>query len=185
MAEPRDLSRVVVVGSSGSGKTTFARELAKRLGSTHVEIDAIHWQADWVPLPREALRARLADALAGERWVVDGNYGSLRDLIWPRATAIIWLDFRFHRVFLRSLTRTLRRIVSRDVIYSGNTESFWRTFFTSDSILWWVIKRYARRRRDYLPLLCGESADPRALVMREPRLTGELLASLEDTSGVV
>ena len=39
--------RIAVVGSSGSGKSTLARRLAVELGLTHIELDAINWQAGW------------------------------------------------------------------------------------------------------------------------------------------
>lgn len=56
-AAPR---RIAVVGASGSGKTTFARRLAERLGIPHIELDAIHWGPDWTPARDDDFRARTA-----------------------------------------------------------------------------------------------------------------------------
>ena len=108
---PHDLSlqRVLVVGSCGAGKSTFARALAPRLGRPVVELDALHWGPDWTPKPREAFRALAAAAAAREGWIADGNYSAVRDLLWPRAQTVFWLNYPFHTVMVRALRRTLRR----------------------------------------------------------------------------
>jgi adenylate kinase family enzyme len=87
------VQRINVVGTSGSGKTTFAIELARRLDVPHIEIDEMFWGPGWTPTSRDALRERLAAALDGPAWVVDGNYGSVRDVVWSRADTVVWLDY--------------------------------------------------------------------------------------------
>ena len=71
------MRRVVVVGAPGSGKTTTATAIARRLGLPRVELDALHWGPGWTPVDNEILRDRLRAAVAGDAWVVDGNYFSL------------------------------------------------------------------------------------------------------------
>ena len=146
------LARVVVVGTSCSGKTTFARELAGILDSTHVELDALHWDPGWVPKPRPEF-GRLADvATAKTRWVVDGNYGIVRDIVWPRATSIVWLNLNFATVFGRAIRRTVRRSLTRERLYAGNRESLSRAFLSRESILLWVLQTHHRRRREFREL---------------------------------
>ena len=77
-----DLRRIVVIGSSCSGKTTLAKKIADELGIQHIELDAIHWMPNWVPRPPEELRTLTAAAVAQDRWVVDGNYRVVRDIVW-------------------------------------------------------------------------------------------------------
>src|SRR2546422_5327539 len=86
-------NRIVVVGTTGSGKTTTARRIGEIIGAPHVELDALHWEADWTEADTETFRRRIVEATAGERWVVDGNYAKGRDLVWPRAEMIVWLDY--------------------------------------------------------------------------------------------
>lgn len=143
------LQRIVVVGTSCSGKTTFARKLAHVLGLTHIELDAIHWQPNWCPRPLEEFRALVETAIAGESWVVDGNYSKVRNLVWKRATHIIWLNLPFYLVLGRALRRTVRRIVSQEELFSGNRETWRLAFLDRDAILWWMIKTFNRRRREY------------------------------------
>jgi adenylate kinase family enzyme len=68
------VQRVSVVGTSGSGKSILARELARALDVPVVELDALHWLPGWAERPDEEFAAAVAQAAAGERWVIDGNY---------------------------------------------------------------------------------------------------------------
>jgi adenylate kinase family enzyme len=146
------LARVVVVGCSGSGKTTLARHLASELRVPHVELDALHWAPEWQPRPLPDFLRDADAATRGEGWVVDGNYRPTRDVVWPRATAVVWLNFGFPTVFGRTLWRTARRVATRESLYAGNRESLWRTLTSRDSILWWVMTSYRRRRREFRAL---------------------------------
>ena len=115
--------RFVVVGTTGAGKSTFARKLASIIGGDHVELDALHWDADWTPRTRSEFEARVAAHTTGERWVADGNYSVVRNLVWTRATDIVWLDFSRTVVFSRVIRRTLRRATLRGfVVAEGGSE---------------------------------------------------------------
>jgi len=149
------LTRVVVVGSSCSGKTTFARELAAILDSPHVELDALHWGPGWVPKP-ESEFARLTEvATAAPRWVVDGNYRIVREIVWPRATSIVWLNLDLATVFARAIRRTVRRSISGEELFAGNRESLGRAFLSRESILLWVLQTHGPRRREFQSLKHG------------------------------
>jgi adenylate kinase family enzyme len=107
MDEIARFHRVVVVGTSCAGKTTFARHLATALNAPHVELDSLYWGPNWTPVPLEQSRAATDAATAGPRWVCDGNYAMVRDITWRRATALVWLNFSFPVVFTRALRRTI------------------------------------------------------------------------------
>ncbi len=117
------VQRINVVGTSGSGKTTFGRALAGRLGVPYIELDALSWEADWVAAPTPVLRERVTAAVAGETWVIDGNYSAMRDLVWGRADTVIWLDLPFRVVMWRVVARTVRRLARGEVLWNGNRES--------------------------------------------------------------
>jgi hypothetical protein len=88
--------RIVVIGTSGAGKTTLARRIAALLGMPHIELDAVNWQSGWRDLTRhdpEEFVRRVAEAIRAEAWVLDGNYGPVRDMVWQRATHLVWLDY--------------------------------------------------------------------------------------------
>jgi adenylate kinase family enzyme len=149
------LSRVAIVGTSCSGKTTLAGSLANALHAPHVELDALHWGPDWTPCPTEQLRAAVDQATAEPRWVCDGNYSMVRDLVWSRATSIVWLNYSFSLVFKRALRRTLSRCFHQTPIYAGNRESFSKSFLSRDSILLWVFNSHWRLKREYSHVLAG------------------------------
>ena len=98
-----------VVGSTGSGKTTLARLLAKRLSIPHVELDAYRWERNWTSASDQVFRLRVSEAVKKDGWVIDGNYSITRDLVWARADTVVWLDYTFGLVLLRLTRRILRR----------------------------------------------------------------------------
>jgi adenylate kinase family enzyme len=153
----RDHTRIVVVGTSGCGKTTFARKLAHLTGLEHVETDALYWGPNWTR--RSNFRGLIDAAVARDGWIIDGNYGEVRDPIWGRATALIWLDYSFHIIFGRAMARTVRRALTREPLFSDNRESLGRALFDREGIPWWVIRTFRRRRREY------------AALTREPRFS--------------
>ena len=158
-----NLTRVVVVGTSCSGKTTFARRLARILGAQHIELDALYWGPEWTPRP--AFRDDVLAAVQQPQWVIDGNYSAVRDTIWRRCTAIVWLDYSFARVFSRALRRTMRRVVTGERLYGANRETIKGAFFDPEGIPWWVVRTHAKRRREY-PELFGRSEYRHATVIR-------------------
>ncbi|MEM9627058.1 MAG: hypothetical protein AAGA21_12555 [Pseudomonadota bacterium] len=151
-----DLTRTVVIGTSCSGKSTFARELATRLGSPHTELDSLSWLPGWIERDRDEFRALMANWAGGERWVIDGNYtGHARSLLWPRATALIWLDYPFPLVLWRSVRRTIMRAATGQVICNGNRESWRKSFLSRESIILWVIKTHGKNRERFGSLVAG------------------------------
>jgi adenylate kinase family enzyme len=167
------------VGSSGSGKSTIARQFAERLGSELVELDALHWLPNWTEEEPAAFRGKVRDAVLGPQWVVDGNYGNVRELVWPRATSVIWLDYSFPRVFWRVLVRTIRRNVRREVLFGGNRESLRRSFLSRHSILLWVISTHKRRRQEFARLIeSDEYSHIQYIVFRKPSEASEFLDGL-------
>jgi adenylate kinase family enzyme len=86
------MQRVLVLGSPGSGKSAFARQLAATTGLPVVHLDQLFWEPGWVQAPKNVYLERLDRALAQERWIIDGNYTSSLDLRLPRADRIILMD---------------------------------------------------------------------------------------------
>jgi len=120
----------------------------------------------------------LSDAVAQPQWVIDGNYSSIRDRIWQRADCIIWLNYSFPVIFGRLVVRTWRRIFRGEECCNGNRETFSQTF-SRDSVLWWAITTYARRRREYPKLLQECSAAGKTVVIHaSPSATEAWLADL-------
>lgn len=171
--------RISVVGTTGSGKTTVARCLAQRLGLPHFELDALYWDQNWTGVPEQVFQERVRAAIQGERWVVDGNYSRVRDLVWARAETVVYLDYPFWRVFWQLLRRTLRRSRSGEELWSGNRESLRRSVFSRDSIMLWMLQTYRRRRKKYAALFQQpEYAHLQVVRLASPRQTEAWLAKV-------
>lgn len=149
--------RIIVVGATGSGKSTTAERLAQRLGSCHIELDALYWQPNWVGTPDEEFLAKVDAATQAESWTLSGNYRRTRPITWQRADAVIWLDYPLPIVFWQLLKRTIRRAVKREVLWGTNVENFWKhlELWSDDSLFKWLFKTYWRRKREY-PLLFAQ-----------------------------
>lgn len=171
--------RVNVVGTSSSGKTTFARALAERLGVPHVELDALHWEPNWTEASGEVMRDRVAAAVGGEAWVVDGNYSVSRDLVWGRAQAVIWLDYPLRTILRRYLARTRSRLRSQEEIWpgTGNRERWRNHLVGREGLLWWILTTYHRRRREY-PVLLGQHPELAVVHLGSPAEADAWLARL-------
>jgi adenylate kinase family enzyme len=134
-----------------------------------VELDSVFHQADWTPLAEEEFRRRVRAVVAGESWVIDGNYGAVRDLVWARADTVVWLDLPKRTVMRRIVWRTLRRIAGRAELWNGNRER-WRNFFTWDpqeSVISWAWHKHAANRERFAAAM----ADPANGHLRFFRLT--------------
>ena len=163
------MERIAIVGTTGSGKTTLARQIAERLGCHCCELDAINWQPNWTELEADRLVERVGNVVHTDRWIIEGNYASVRPLIWERADTLVWLDYPFPIVFARLLKRTIRRNVTRENLWSGNRESVRRTL-SRDSILLWCLKTYGMRRRQYTECVANpDYSHLKVLRFRHPR----------------
>jgi len=166
---PTEHHRIVVVGTTGSGKTTLARQLAQRLGVPHVELDALHWEPGWTEAPTAVFRQRVAEALKSSSWAVDGNYHTVRDIVWSQANLVVWLDYRLPVLLWRLWQRTIVRQLTRKELWNGNRERFRANFLSRESILLWQLQTYWRRRREYPQMLAlPEYSHLRVVRLRSP-----------------
>ena len=180
-AGSRGLARVVVVGPTGAGKSVLAQRLAARLGAPYIELDELFGDAGWTQAAPDLFRTRVERATDNPRWVEAGNYGRVRDLLWPRADTIVWLDYGFPLVLRRLTARTVRRAVTGEVLWNGNREYFWEhcRLWSEKSLFHWLVKTYWAYRRE-LPVLFArpEHRHLRIVRLRRPRETETWLADL-------
>ena len=149
------MRRVTVAGVSGSGKTTFSRALAERLGVPYVELDALHHGPSWTEASAEELRTRVAAAIAAAPggWVVDGNYRhKLGDLVLAGADTFVWLELPLRVSLARLARRTWRRWRHREELWHGNREAV-RNMVGLEGLFVWTVRSYVRHKREIPPAL--------------------------------
>ena len=124
------MQRVIVIGPCGAGKSTSAVELGRLLDLPVHHLDRLHWREGWVESSREELEAAVAPILAGERWLIDGNYGGTMAARLERADTVVYLDYPTWLCLWRALKRVLRfRRQVRPDMAPGCPERFDPEFF--------------------------------------------------------
>jgi adenylate kinase family enzyme len=143
------MRRVVVIGTTGSGKSSLAEKLGERTGLRVIELDALFWGPNWQGATDELFRHRVERETREGGWIVVGNYTRVRDLTWRPADFLIWLDLPLPLVIWRLFWRTVRRAFTKEELWgTGNTESLRNAFFSRHSILLYAMKtHHANRRR--------------------------------------
>jgi len=131
------MQRVLVMGCSGSGKSTFGRALADRLGLPFVSLDRLFWQPGWREPDMQDFTAKVTRAAEGPAWVIDGNYtrygaGELRR---ARADTIVWFDLPRWLCMASIIVRSVKSYgVVRPEMAPGCPErfdwTFWRYVWT-------------------------------------------------------
>ena len=134
------MQRVVVLGPGGAGKSELAAELAARARLPVVHLDPLFWGPEWKPAPRDEAVRKLEAAVAGDRWILDGNFLE-HDGRFARADTLVFLDFPRATCIWRVLKRLVRdRRRRRPDLPEGARESF-------DPLLLRWIWRYPRTDR--------------------------------------
>lgn len=158
------MNRIAVIGCSGAGKSTLSRQMGEHLRVPVVHLDTLFWRAGWVESPRDEFADRVRDAVAGERWIVDGTYISWQHLVWPRADTIVFLDF--------PRVTCLWRVASRYLAHCGRTRADMtpgcpeKIDFEFVEFIWTFPSDYRPR---IIARLNDRRPDQRLIVLRGPR----------------
>ncbi|BCN26019.1 adenylate kinase [Vibrio alfacsensis] len=173
------MRRINVVGSSGSGKSTFSQKLADTLDVTYIEMDELFWLPNWEQRDDESFFEQLKNETQRDSWVLDGNYTRTQAYKWERVDTIIWLDYSRSLTMYRSITRSIKRAWTKQELWSGtgNRESFRKAFLNKDSVILWSIQNYKSRRERYLRLKVQLKDSPIKFIhITSPKMADEFLS---------
>lgn len=176
------MQRINVIGTSGSGKSHFSRELAQQLDMPYVQLDAMYWLPQWQEPETAVFADKVRPVLLTEKWVLDGNFSKINAIKWQRVDTIIWLDYGFFRTLYQVFMRSLRRAWQHQEIWpgTGNKESFRRSFLSSESVILWMLKNYRNNRRKYTRLFNDEGMQGIRLVrLTSPKAARRFLKGLK------
>jgi energy-coupling factor transporter ATP-binding protein EcfA2 len=177
--------RILILGRTGSGKTTLARELAAALAVPHVELDSLYFGPDLSRAPLSVLRERTSAAIAADRWVTDGNKRAVRDLVWPRADAVIWLDYPVYvslwRLVKRTRTRTLA--LSAQAAQTGRSTALPKQMLAAARGVLTALRSHRGQRRRYPRMFAQPAHQHLAVVrLRSPRATRRWMARVTEVA---
>jgi adenylate kinase family enzyme len=176
MASPQ---RIVVIGSTGSGKTTLSQNLSGQLGLARIELDAIHWGADWTARDPGDIHTQTEAAIRVDRWVVDGNWKVVFDLVLKKADTVVWLNYPLPLVLWRLFRRTVRRAIRQEELWNGNVENWKEHFLSRNSIFLYAIRHTYRFRKTYRDRFNDPAYSHLQMIeLRSPRQTWQWLNSL-------
>lgn len=171
-----------MIGCSGGGKSTLAQALSDKLDLPYISMDRqFFWLPGWRMRSQDEMRRLVGDAVAGERWIIDGSGKNSLDLRLPRADLVIWLQM--------ARWLCLSRVVARRIRYAGRSRpdmadgcperldpEFLRYIWTFNRIqmlnIWMQIEKYGpqvlvfviKMPRDVASLLAAVASEQNAQV---------------------
>lgn len=156
------MKKVIVIGSGGSGKSTFSRMLGDKLDIPVVHLDKLYWHAGWVKTPKDEWEEIVRREIEKPEWIMDGNFGGTRPMRLAACDTVIFLDLPRWLCMYRILKRTITfRRGTRPDMADGCDERFDPEF-----ILWvWNYPNSGRRR---VIAELAELSDKNVIVLRSP-----------------
>ncbi|HEX8180707.1 MAG TPA: DNA topology modulation protein [Pyrinomonadaceae bacterium] len=172
------MKKVLVIGSGGAGKSTFARRLGLLLNIEVVHLDMLYWQPGWVELPKPEWRQMVEELTEREAWIMDGNYSGTLDVRFAACDTLIFLD-------LPRLV-CLRRIIRRRAAYRRRNRpdmaAGCHERLTLEFVRW--VWNYPQRSRPKILALFKEHAHHKRMIrLRSPAEVERFLADLARTVG--
>ena len=155
--------------------------MAELLRIPYVCNDAIIWRPDWVPTPRDQRAVEMEAATRGAAWTFDGNFSAAEDrVILQRCDTIVWLDLPRWQVWPQVTWRTLRGLVMKTPHWQNGNIERWSIFFSRENIIWWSVRTYSRRRREYAALFADPAYGNRTRIrLKSRRQASQWLSRVE------
>jgi adenylate kinase family enzyme len=166
------MKRILVLGSGGAGKSTFATRLGELLKLEVVHLDQHHWQPGWVAPPKEQWLATVDKLIARDGWVMDGNFSGTIERRVAKCDTIIFLDL--------PRTLCLYRIIKRRLSHRGSTRPDMAPGCPEkidlEFMLW--VWNYARRTKPKIEQIMRDNAPAKKVItLRTPREVEEFLTT--------
>jgi adenylate kinase family enzyme len=175
-----EYQRINIIGTSGSGKSTFAKHLAGALQLPYIEMDQLFWKPDWVESTDEEFLPRIEQVAERPQWVLDGNYSRTLPIKLNSAQLFVWIDLPFFTTTYRVTRRAIKRSLSQAELWpgTGNRETLKKSFLSKDSVIWWSITHYHSTGEKYEQLMHSETYENIAFLrLRSRKQVARLLNS--------
>jgi adenylate kinase family enzyme len=168
------MRRIVVIGPLGAGKSTLALKIGRLLELPVHHLDWLYWGESWTPTPPAEWQALLDRIVAGESWIIDGNFTSSLPQRIAAADVVIYLDIS---PLTSTIRATRRRILHRWRPAPG-VPGGPRPMFDSQLFRW--IWAFPKRNRPYLlEQLRQPAVAEKTIILRNRRDVRRFVRSLE------
>lgn len=140
--------KIIITGTSCTGKTTLGHELSKQLGIPQIDLDDLHFLPDWEVKENAAFISEVNSVIdQHDEWIVSGSYQTkMKETVWQKANIIIWLDLPLRIILQRYFRRTFRRVVFKEKCCGDNYETLSHVIF-KDNMLFHIFKTYWNRKK--------------------------------------
>ncbi|MDZ7611932.1 MAG: AAA family ATPase [Candidatus Moranbacteria bacterium] len=166
------MKKIIIIGSCGAGKSTFARNLHGILGIEVIHLDQHFWKPKWTRTESEEWRARVKELMKKDSWIMDGNYRSTMDLRLHQADTIIWLDFSRLKCFWGILKRRWK---------NNRTDNLnqCRERITFELVKWvlWNFPRY--NRKDIIKITESSKENKNVYILKSKKEIGIFLKNIK------
>lgn len=162
--------KIIITGTSCTGKTTLGKKLSNELSITQIDLDDLHFLPNWVEKENEHFIKDVNEAIdALDEWIVTGSYQTvLKDTLWDKAVLIVWLDYPLNLILRRCFIRTYRRVFIKEKCCGENYETLPR-FLSNENMILWIFKTYWKRKKRLKSWRNGLFAHKKWLVLTSPR----------------
>jgi len=103
------MNKILIIGSCGAGKSTFAKKLSNQINLPLVHLDEYYWKPEWKRTERNVWRKQVVELLKKEKWIMDGNYRNTLDIRLPASDYVIFLDVSRFVCFWRAIKRRMTK----------------------------------------------------------------------------
>lgn len=171
------MKRIMIIGSCGAGKSTFAKKLQTILNLDLIHLDQHHWQPNWVEPPKEVWRDTVKELVKREEWIMDGNFGRTMDIRLERADTIIYLNHPTWLCFWRVLKRVKQyKGTTRPDMTEGCPERL------DIGFLWYVLTFKHRSGSRTLKKIEKLRQDKNVFILNNDKETEHFLKNLENSN---
>jgi adenylate kinase family enzyme len=162
---------------AGAGKSTFSQELAAKTGLPVIHLDVHFWKPGWVEPSEDEWREKQRVLIAGDEWILDGNYHATLDLRLKRADTVVYLDTSWWVCAWRALVRGVRKRPVGFQLPDGCAEPALRRLCEEWSLAWriWRVRRSDRERE--LGIVSGHANHVTLYVLRTKRAARDFLSA--------
>jgi len=172
--------RIIVFGSTGAGKSTLVEHISREFHLPLINMDTLSREAGKSKTPMETFALSTQKSVENDSWILDGSYAIVQDIIWPRAEAIVWLDYSVWVVTWRLIKRSLYRIFLRKKPERPSKAKPISAEKRTQTYLWSILTHNKRRQQYFAALYSSKNKHLHIIRLCNPKDTSKWLELLEN-----